>query len=66
MAFLEIERQYSLEIASRDYGYFNDCYNKCMEIYNSETHTDQDVELIYLEQVYIEVVDKGWLDASGN
>lgn len=61
LAFIEIERQYELDADLRDYGDFKNWYDTCMTLYSSSKNTLQDMEINYLEIVYDEVVDKGWL-----
>ncbi|MBQ8509987.1 MAG: protein kinase [Clostridia bacterium] len=61
LAFLEIERQYELDADSRDYSDFKNYYDTCMSLFQSGGNTVQDMEIDYLERVYDEVVDKGWL-----
>ncbi len=62
LAFLEIEIQYARDLDARDYGAFKTYYDTCTALYAKETHTEEDIEMAYLEKTYGEVVALGWLD----
>lgn len=62
LAFLEIEKQAALEINKRDYADFEKYYTECVRLYLEKgKNKEQDIEMEYLQQIYNEVVDKGWM-----
>ena len=62
LAFLELDRQYSLPAAERDYTDFAKYADESFSIYDKEVHTETDIELDVLRRSRAEVVEKGWLD----
>lgn len=62
LAFLEIDIQAALDGDIRDYQEFQQYFDKCDELYQSEgPNKEQDLEMEYLYQIYDEIVVKGWL-----
>lgn len=62
LAFLELDRQYSLPAAERDYADFAKYADESLSIYDKEVHTETDIEMDVLRRSRAEAVEKGWLD----
>lgn len=58
-AFVELETQAEKENGERDYRMFQEYYQKAWDLY--EDNAQEDVEMLSLRQLYLDLVQNGWL-----
>lgn len=61
LAVLELDRQQSVDNSERDYTKAAEYYEEMMKLYDKQKH-GSDAELMWLEQMYEELVDGGWIE----
>lgn len=62
MAYVELERQGTMENQDRNYSKFKEYYDTMLELYETSGNQTGDMEIQVLKQLYSDLVDQNWLE----
>ncbi|SFB82207.1 serine/threonine-protein kinase [Butyrivibrio sp. YAB3001] len=62
MAYLEVDVQKNKEVNEREYSFFAYCYETAKTKYKNSKKIGGDLEMDYLDAMYSEAVENGWIE----